>query len=56
MRVIVNRVPEKPIIIRGLGTFRYVEIHSRERMTVNHVVTGSSPVGGAINPLQLNWC
>ena len=24
-----------------------MNIHSRERMTVNHDVTGSSPVGGA---------
>ncbi len=53
MRVIVNRVPKNSIIIRGLGTFRYVEIHSRERMTVNHDVTGSSPVGGAKNSLQI---
>ena len=29
------------------------EIHHRERMTVNHDVTGSSPVGGAKNSLQL---
>ena len=27
-----------------------------ERMTVNHDVTGSSPVGGAKNSLQINWC
>ena len=47
MRVIVNRVPKNPVIIRRFGTFRYVKIHSRERMTVNHDVTGSSPVGGA---------
>ena len=25
-----------------------ISIHSPERMTVNHDVTGSSPVGGAI--------
>ena len=29
---------------------------SVERMTVNHDVTGSSPVGGAKNSLQINWC
>ncbi len=27
--------------------FRYLKVHLRERMTVNHDVTGSSPVGGA---------
>ena len=54
MRVIVNRVPKNPVIIRRFGTFRYVEIHSRERMTVNHDVTGSSPVGGAKKEYSLS--
>ena len=56
MRVIVNRVPKNPVIIRRFGTFRYVEIHSRERMTVNHDVTGSSPVGGAKNNRSSKSC
>ena len=29
-----------------------MNIHSRERMTVNHDVTGSSPVGGAIKAVE----
>ena len=33
-----------------------MNVRQRERMTVNHDVTGSSPVGGAKNSLQLNWC
>ena len=27
--------------------YRYMSVRRRERMTVNHDVTGSSPVGGA---------